>query len=114
MDEGTKAIIRDISRDLVDSQWNKWEELSQKNNEYFDKKFACIELKINEIKEVVDDMKIKGCKQCIDHVLSHKEKEKKMVRMITLISVAIPSVVLLGNWIKGMVVIWWKSGTKGT
>lgn len=113
MDEGTKAIVEKISRDIVDSQWKKWEEVLQKNNAYFDKKFACIEFKISEVKEIVDDLKINGCKQCVDHVLFHKNKEKRMMKIITLISIVVPSIVLLGNWIKGIIIIWWKSTIKG-
>lgn len=114
MDEGTKAIIEKISRDIADNQWEKWKELSQENNEYFDRKFACIELKISEIKIIVDDMSVNGCKQCIDHVEFHKEKEKKMIRTITLISTIIPTIILVGNWVKGIIIIWWKSETKGS
>lgn len=113
MDEGTKAIIREISRDITDSQWEKWEKTLQQNNEYLDGKFLCIETKINEIKVVVDNMSVNGCKQCIDHIEFHKEKEKKMIRTITLVSTIIPTAILLGNWIKGIIIIWWKSGTKG-
>lgn len=114
MDEGTKAIIREISRDIVNSQWKKWEKILQQNNEYFDGKFLCIETKINEIKVIVDDMRVNGCKQCIDHVKVHKEKEKRTIRTIMLVSTVIPTIVLLGNWVKGIVIIWWKSGTKGS
>lgn len=106
MDEGTKAIIREISREIADTQYEKINEVIKDGNRYLDQEFSGLKSQINEIKKTVDEIKISGCLPCVNHKIEHINKEKKMVRTVTIISTAIPTFILLGGWLKSMVVGW--------
>lgn len=106
MDEGTRAIISEISRKIADDQYDKIERTTKERNEYLDEKFECLAMQIKEVKTVVDDIKITGCAPTINHNKEHKEKEKRINRNVTIISTTIPTVILLGSWIKGMIIGW--------
>lgn len=106
MDEGTRAIISEISRKITDDQYEKIERITKERNEYLDEKFECLKIQIKEVKAVVDDIKITGCTPSINHAVEHKEKEKRITRNVTIISTTIPTIILLGSWIKEMIVGW--------
>ena len=106
MDEGTKAIIREISREIVDNHTEKWENTAKENNVYLKSKFECLESKINKVKEVVDGIKSDGCKLCADHVKEHEEKGKRMITTVTIISAVVPTLVLVFNWAKSVIISW--------
>lgn len=106
MDDGTKAIIREISREIADTQYEKINEYIKEGNKYLDKEFTGLKEQIGEIKNTIDEMKINGCISCVNHKKEHKEKEKKMVRTVTIISTAIPTFILLGGWVKSVIIGW--------
>lgn len=106
MDEGTRAIISEISRKIADDQYEKIERTTRERNEYLDDKFERLTIQIKEVKTVVDDIKITGCTPAINHATEHKDKEKRITRNVTIISTTIPTIILLGSWIKGMIVGW--------
>jgi len=106
MDEGTKAIIREISREIVDAHEEKFNKITEKTNEYLDEKFKCLKTQISELTKTMTDLSTKGCLPFIEHKTEHKEKEKRTIKIVTLISTIIPTVILLGSWIKGIVIGW--------
>ena len=106
MDEGTRAIITEISRKIADGQYDKIEKVTKERDEYLDKKLECLKVQIKEVKVVVDDIKGIGCLPAIDHITKHKEKDKRITRNVTIISTTIPTIILLGSWIKGMIIGW--------
>lgn len=106
LDEGTKAIIKLITREAIDIHEDKFNEITERNNKYLDGKFLCLENKIGEVKKIVDSIDKNGCKLCLDHIEEQKDKEKKTIKLVTLISVSIPTIIILGNWIKGMIIGW--------
>lgn len=106
MDEGTRAIIREISREIADNRDGKLEHTIKENDSYSRSKFECIEVKINKVKEVVDDIRLNGCKLCVDHVKEHEEKGKRMITTVTIISAVVPTLVLVFNWVKSVIISW--------
>lgn len=110
MDEGTKAIIREISREIADTQYEKIDAIIKEGNRYLDHEFKSLNVQICKIKEAVDEIKNNGCIPCVNHKNEHIEKEKKMVRTVTVISTAIPTFIILGGWIKSVIVGWVNKG----
>src|SRR3990167_5913366 len=106
MEEGTKAIIREISREIVNIHEEKFNRITEKTNEYFDEKFKCLKTQISELTKTMTDLNTKGCVPFIEHRTEHKEKEKRTIKIVTLISTIIPTVILMGSWIKGIIVGW--------
>ena len=106
MDEGTRAIITEISRNITDTQYEKIERIIKERNEYLDGKFECVKVQIKEVKVVVDDIKKAGCTPTVNHITEHKEKDKRITRNVTIISTAIPTIILLGGWIKEIIIGW--------
>lgn len=106
LDEGTRAIIKEITREIIGIHEEKFEKIADKNNKYLDGKFLCLENKIKEVKTVVDSIDKNGCKLCISHIEEQKEKEKKTIKLVTFISISIPTIFMLGNWIKGIIIGW--------
>lgn len=104
MDEGTRAIIREISREIADTQYEKISDSIKEGNKYLDKEFTELKSQIGEIKTTVDEIKINGCIPCVNHNKEHANKEKKMVRTVTIISTTIPTLILLGGWIKNIII----------
>lgn len=121
MDEGTRAIITEISRKISDNQYEKIEKVTKERDEYLDKKiertakeqteyldkkFECLKIQVKEVKTVIDDIKGTGCVPVVNHITEHKEKEKRITRNVTIISTTIPTIILLGSWLKGMIIGW--------
>lgn len=106
MDEGTRAIIEKITRMICDAQYEKIEKATKENNEYLDRKFLCLEKHIEEVKEVVDEIKINNCTICLTHIAEQKEKEKKIIKNVVVVSTTIPTIILIGSWIKGIIIGW--------
>ena len=121
MDEGTRAIIAEISRKITDDQYTKIEKVTQERdkyldekieritkeqNEYLDKKFECLKGQVKEVKTVIDDIKGTGCAPVVNHLTEHEGKEKRITRNVTIISTIIPTIILLGSWIKGIIIGW--------
>ena len=106
MDEGTRAIITEISRKIADGQYDKIEKVTKERDEYLDKKLECLKVQIKEIKVVVDDIRGTGCAPAVNHITKHKENEKKIVRNVAIVSATIPTIILLGSWIKEMIIGW--------
>lgn len=106
MDEGTRAIISEISRKIADDQYEKIERINKERDGYFDEKFECLKVQIKEVKAVVDGIGVIGCTPATNHIEEHKEKEKRIIKSVTIISTTIPTVILLGSWIKGMIIGW--------
>lgn len=105
MDEGTRAIIEGITRKICDVQYEKIETITKEHNKYLDEKFACLKKQIGEVKDVIDKTK-DNCTICLTHVAEHKEKEKRITRNVTIISTTIPTIILIGSWIKGIIIGW--------
>lgn len=106
MDEGSKAIVREISRDIIFFYTEKIEKITEKNNLYLDNKFLLLGNKIEEIGKELLIINRNGCSSFIKHEIEHKEKEKKAIKLVTLISVSIPTIIMLGAWIKGIIIGW--------
>lgn len=106
MDEGTRAIVSEISRKIADEQGEKIEKITKERDEHLDKKLECLKTQIEEVKIVVDDIKITGCTVVSNHIVEHEKKDKRITRNVTIISTAIPTVILLGSWIKGIIIGW--------
>ena len=106
MDEGTKAIIKEISREIVNEHEEKFNKITEKNNEYLDGKFLCLENKIEIVKKIVDALKTGDCQALATHITSHKDKEKRIIKTVTLISVLTPTFFIAGGWIKGIIIGW--------
>ncbi|MCR4334575.1 MAG: hypothetical protein NUV47_02520 [Patescibacteria group bacterium] len=106
MDEGTRAIIKEITREICDTQYEKIEKITKERNEYLDEKFACVKKQIKGVEDVINEIKTENCTICLTHVTEHKEKEKRINRNVTIISTTIPTMILLGSWIKGMIISW--------
>ena len=106
MDEGTRAIVKEITREICDAQYEKIERITKAHNEYLDEKFACVKKQIGEVREVVNEIKTNNCTICMTHVVEHKESQKRITRNVTIISTTIPTVILLGSWIKGIIIGW--------
>ena len=113
MDEGTRAIIKEITREICDIQYDKIDKTIKEHGEYLDKKFDClkgqikkVDDKIETVKNTVNDIKANNCALCIAHVTEHKEREKKITRNVTIISTTIPTIISIGSWIKGLIISW--------
>lgn len=106
VDEGSKAIIKEIAREICDTQYEKIEKTAKEYNRYLDEKFINLERKIDGVGSDVNKIKTKGCAIALDHVSEHKEKEKKITRNVTIISTLIPTIILLGSWIKSLIIGW--------
>lgn len=106
MDEGTRAIISEISRKISDDQYEKIERITKERNEYLDGKFECLKTQIKEVKTVVDNIRETGCAPVVNHITDHEKREKRVTRNVTIISTTIPTVILIGSWIKGIIIGW--------
>lgn len=106
MDEGTRAIIEGITRKICDAQYERIEKTAKEHDKYLDEKFTCVKKQIEEIKDVVGEIKTNGCMIALTHVTEHKTREKRITRNVTVISTLIPTIILLGSWIKGMIIGW--------
>lgn len=106
MDEGTRAIVKEITREICDAQYEKIEKVTKENNKYLEEKLVGITLQITDVKDAINEIKIKNCPVCLNHVAEHKEKEKRLTRNVTIISTTIPTVILIGSWVKGLIIGW--------
>lgn len=102
MGEGDRAIIElAITKDRVEN--NKYlESLVQTTKEEIIKRTN--ENCENTVKKMVLQMNSTGCQNLTEHKTEHKEKEKKFLTMITIIPAIITSIVLLGNWLKKIII----------
>lgn len=93
MDEGTRAIIQlAIERN------------TEENNKYLDNKFTNLNGKIDGIMNVVNEIKMYGCKLCSDHIIDHEKKEKKFFAVATIIPTIITIFGFSIEWFKNFII----------
>lgn len=88
MDEGVKAIIKEIAREISVNQYERTEKERKEDNRYLNGR-------IEELRVIVDRI-----------TAENKEKEKKIIRNVTIVSTIVPTMVLIMGWIKGILAGW--------
>lgn len=106
MDEGTRAIIRETAREINDIQYGKIEKIVKEHNEYLNERFIRIEEQIENTKNIINEVKTKGCGTCLNHLSEHEKKEKRIIKNATITSTTIPTIILLISWIKSIIIGW--------